>query len=53
MSKDFPESRNIAPTKASNTSANAFGAVESAHSFISYINESNIHSIRKNSMVLY
>jgi hypothetical protein len=29
--KHFPESRKIAPTNASNTSANALGAVESAH----------------------
>jgi hypothetical protein len=29
--KHFSESRNIAPTNASNTSAKAFGAVESAH----------------------
>ena len=29
--KHLLESRKIAPTSASNTSANAFGAVESAH----------------------
>jgi hypothetical protein len=29
--KHFPESRKIAPTNASNTSAKALGAVESAH----------------------
>ena len=31
VSKEYPESRNIAPTNASNTSASAFGAVGSAH----------------------
>jgi hypothetical protein len=31
VSNEYPESRNIAPTNASNTSASALGAVESAH----------------------
>jgi hypothetical protein len=31
VSKEYPESRNIPPTNASNTSARAFGAVGSAH----------------------
>jgi len=36
VSKEYPESRNIAPTNASNTSARAFGAVGSAHRSISW-----------------